>query len=199
MRYSGILAQLQFLGYTLLQASNFFGSEKDLAQASLLIGQVCCNLDDLQDQPGCLRFSLETSGRLDLLYPWLADARVHFILKTYLCCQSLMVSFVRLREPLLGYGLQKLHRDWHASNSRSRCELFISLDSVDIHDGAIELQSFDGQSQILLQMNPGDLLIMDSTLLHRGTLNTSGKRRRVIDVQLRSAVSNCQHGVCCII
>lgn len=199
MKCSNILAQLQFFGYTLLSSSNFFGSEEAFAQVSLLISHICCDLNDLQDQPGCLRFSLDTSGRLDLLYPWIADSRINSILQAYLCCQSLMVNFVRFREPLLGYGLQKLHRDWHASSSRSRCELFISLDSVDVHNGAIELQSFDGQSQILLQMNPGDLLIMDSTLLHRGTLNTSGKRRRLIDVQLCKAVSNRQYGISCII
>jgi hypothetical protein len=192
------LNELLIDGYILLSKDIFFANQSCISSALTSIHCLYERLDDLGDQPGCRRAAMDALGRVDLLYPWIANQLSLDVIRGYFHCHRLLINFVRIREPIRDSGAQELHRDWHANEPRSHCELFIALDHINYANGAVEVHSLNGRSRMLVNMNAGDLLIMDSTVQHRGTLNSSGMRRRLLDVQISACSESCAHAISCI-
>ena len=103
------------------------------------------------------------------------------------------LSSLNTREPKPGQGQQKLHADWgalapdepfHVANC-----LWV-LDGMDPTNGATRLVPGSHRTigpiadphpeQIVATLAPGDALFMNAHTRHGGTINTSGRRRRVI-------------------
>lgn len=103
------------------------------------------------------------------------------------------LSSLNAREPKPGQGHQGLHADWgelkagepfHVANS------LWALDGMDADNGATRVvpgshRSIGGiadphPDQILALADPGDVVFMNAHTRHGGTVNTSGRRRRVI-------------------
>ena len=110
------------------------------------------------------------------------------------------LSSLNTREPKPGQGHQGLHADWgelkpgepfHVANS-----LWV-LDGMDAGNGATRLVPGSHRitggiadphpDQILAIAEPGDVLFMNAHTRHGGTVNTNGRRRRVIHAYFTGA------------
>jgi hypothetical protein len=98
------------------------------------------------------------------------------------------------REPLPGGGQQGLHRDFSAQRPGDTVNALAFLDDYGPNNGATRLvpgthrpqpdaPAFDLNDEsrsIQLAGQAGDVLVFDADLLHAGSLNSSGVRRRSI-------------------
>lgn len=108
--------------------------------------------------------------------------------------ERFFLSQVEGREPLLGGGLQKLHRDLSAHRSGDTVHALAYFDDYGPGNGAtrIVLRShrpaqgdpqfdFNDESRsVQLSGRAGDILVFDADLVHAGSLNSTGARRRSI-------------------
>lgn len=137
-----------------------------------------------QDQPGCIRYYLCGIDVKELLNLWLKNHILSSLVFDYFGTKNLQVNFYRYREPVYGRGMQRLHYDWLPSHSEKRLELFIAFDSTTLENGCTQVVNRLTNQLEYLPLKEGSVLILDSKLLHRGTRNRSGERRRIIDVQI---------------
>ena len=116
------------------------------------------------------------------------------------------ISSINMREPMPG-NLQDFHIDWIPRNKES--DLYTSflafyyVDSVTIENGptaiipkshtwlgwpnqSMSLKTEEQLKSINITADAGDLLIFNSNLIHRGTINKSLKSRKAIVVTYRS-------------
>ncbi|UQS18126.1 phytanoyl-CoA dioxygenase family protein [Pseudomonas sp. HS6] len=108
--------------------------------------------------------------------------------------ERFFLSQVEGREPLAGGGHQQLHRDLSAQRPGDTVNALVYLDEYGPENGATRIVSgshrpasgeppfdFTDESQSeQLTGNAGDILIFDADLIHAGSLNTTGARRRTL-------------------
>lgn len=80
--------------------------------------------------------------------------------------------------------MQRLHYDWPPTHPEKRLELFIAFDSITLANGCTQISDRLTNKLECMPLTEGSVLMLDSKLLHRGTRNRSGERRRLIDVQI---------------
>ena len=94
------------------------------------------------------------------------------------------VNFIRYREPKHQDGLQSWHIDWQENHRRERIEVFIALDDTYEANGCTQIKFSAEESIFYAAMSAGSVLVMDSTIEHRGGLNKTGMPRRLLDIQI---------------
>lgn len=106
--------------------------------------------------------------------------------------EDFFLSQVEGREPLAGHGHQRLHRDLNLRRPGDTVHVMAFFDDYGPHNGGTRFvpgthrpvtgePAFDFLDESRsLQPNgtAGDLLVFDSDLVHAGSLNVSGDRRR---------------------
>lgn len=105
--------------------------------------------------------------------------------------QPFFLGQVEGREPLPGGGFQALHRDGSDPGRTQTVSVLVFLDPFGPDNGATRVVSGShrgpgldlapGEAEdraIVVQGHAGDILVFDVNLLHGGTLNRSGARRR---------------------
>lgn len=106
--------------------------------------------------------------------------------------ERFFLSQVEGREPLAGGGHQQLHRDLSAQRPGDIANALAFLDDYGPENGATRIvpgshrpdpgappfDLTDESQSVQLSGSAGDILVFDVDLLHAGSLNTSGTRRR---------------------
>ena len=108
--------------------------------------------------------------------------------------ERFFLSQVEGREPLGGHGHQTLHRDLSAQRPGDTVNALIYLDDYGPDNGATRIVSgthrpapdsppfddLDESGSVQLKGQAGDILVFDADLVHAGSLNPSGSRRRTL-------------------
>jgi ectoine hydroxylase-related dioxygenase (phytanoyl-CoA dioxygenase family) len=108
--------------------------------------------------------------------------------------ERFFLSQVEGREPLAGGGYQKLHRDLSAQQPGDTVNALAYFDDYGPENGATRIVpgshrpaqgeppfDFDDESQsVQLSGSAGDILVFDADLVHAGSRNLTGARRRTI-------------------
>jgi len=95
------------------------------------------------------------------------------------------------RDPELGGGAQNLHRDWLVMGApTSIISGFAFLDDFDAENGATRIQPGThrdalAHGDIVVSGHAGDILLLDAHVLHCGTRNLSGRKRRSLHMSFR--------------
>ncbi len=104
------------------------------------------------------------------------------------------LSQVEGREPLMGGGHQQLHRDLSAQRPGDTVSALAYFDDYGLENGATRivpgshrpaqgepLFNFNDESgSVQLSGSAGDILVFDADLVHAGSMNSTGARRRSI-------------------
>ncbi len=118
---------------------------------------------------------------------------------------DIKVGALDMREPKKGCGLQGLHIDWIPNKSEDEktqnIVAMIFLDDADESNGHIRIvpkthkktgwieenqdQTSSHPDQMYQDVKKSGIVLMDGTLWHSGTTNTSGKRRRALFLDIR--------------
>ena len=135
----------------------------------------------LNDQPGSIRYNLD--GLVNTFFINIFDIQpISFFLQNFFNTSLIYIRYVRFRNPILNEGEQEFHIDWDEKSRIKRLEFFFVLDEMNIDNGCIEVMNDNNVTSI---STPAcSVLLFDSTILHRGTKNTSGKQRRIVSCQL---------------
>jgi ectoine hydroxylase-related dioxygenase (phytanoyl-CoA dioxygenase family) len=108
--------------------------------------------------------------------------------------ERFFLSQVEGREPLAGGGFQKLHRDLSAQRPGDTVNALAYFDDYGPENGATRIVTgshrpaqgeppfdFEDESQaVQLSGAAGDILVFDADLMHAGSRNPTGARRRTI-------------------
>ncbi|MEO5560875.1 MAG: phytanoyl-CoA dioxygenase family protein [Dokdonella sp.] len=108
--------------------------------------------------------------------------------------ERFFLSQVEGREPLAGGGHQELHRDLSAQRPGDTVNALAFFDDYNAENGATRIvrgshryaqnepafDIHDESRSVQLLGSAGDILVFDADLLHAGSLNASGARRRSI-------------------
>ncbi len=108
--------------------------------------------------------------------------------------ERFFLSQVEGREPLAGGGHQRLHRDLSAQRPGDMANALVYFDDYGPENGATRIVpgshrpeqgeppfDFNDESRsVQLSGSAGDILVFDVDLVHAGSLNSSGARRRAI-------------------
>lgn len=108
--------------------------------------------------------------------------------------EGFFLSQVEGREPLHGGGHQKLHRDLSAQRPGDTAIAIAYFDDYGPENGATrivpgshrpapnepEFDFNDESKSVQISGSAGDILVFDADLVHAGSLNTTGARRRTI-------------------
>ncbi|BCA27832.1 phytanoyl-CoA dioxygenase family protein [Metapseudomonas otitidis] len=121
--------------------------------------------------------------------------------------ERFFLAQVEGREPLPNGGRQRLHRDFSAERPGDTVNALVFLDDYGPDNGATRLipgshrpdlaappVDFDDESHaIQLSGSAGDILVFDADLIHAGSLNRLGSRRRTLLVAYFAAPLYAQH------
>jgi len=108
--------------------------------------------------------------------------------------ERFFLSQVEGREPLINGGHQQLHRDLSAQRPGDTVNVLVYLDDYGPENGATRIvpgshrpapgelafDFTDESRSVQLTGSAGDILIFDADLIHAGSLNSSGARRRTL-------------------
>lgn len=102
--------------------------------------------------------------------------------------ERFFLAQVEGREPLPGGGEQALHRDYSAQRPGDTVLAIVFLDDYGPANGATrivpgshrraDIDCSDTSQAVQLSGRAGDVLVFDADLVHAGSLNVSGARRR---------------------
>lgn len=106
--------------------------------------------------------------------------------------ERFFLSQVEGREPLAGFGHQKLHRDLSAQRPGDTAIALAYFDDYSAGNGATRIvpgshraaqgeTGFDFNDEsgsVQISGSAGDILVFDADLVHAGSLNSTGARRR---------------------
>jgi ectoine hydroxylase-related dioxygenase (phytanoyl-CoA dioxygenase family) len=172
--------------YKLIKACDV-GLSKDLKPSIESIKQRLDTFSCIDDQPGAIRYHLDDEEFVWLLLPWIEALPMRSFISDFFATNNFFITYVRCRSPLKNQGQQKYHRDWFTP--KERLEVFIAVDGVNQENGPLEVSTSNKTSRIIV-MDPGDICILDSETLHRGTRNISGKTRRLISLHIASQLKD---------
>lgn len=108
--------------------------------------------------------------------------------------ERFFLSQVESREPLANGGHQQLHRDLSAQRPGDTVNALVYLDDYGPENGATRIVTgshrpaldeppfdfTDESRSVQLTGNVADILIFDADVIHAGSLNASGARRRTL-------------------
>lgn len=171
-------------GFVVIDTSDFFGYDFDDQSYRLALDALLDSLTPVDDQAGALRYHLSGQSIGDFLDPWLYCPGLNEAAQIILESRALQLNYIRYREPYFGQGLQKLHRDWNIDHSQKRLEMFVAFDFVKADNGCTQVIDKVTGFLVPVVLNPGSVALIDSTVLHRGTRNRSGDRRRMVSLQI---------------
>lgn len=106
-----------------------------------------------------------------------------------LIAERSFLAQVQGREPLAGAGHQWLHRDLSAQRPGDTVNALVYLDDYGPANGATRIvpashrPAFDFNDEsgtVQLSGTAGDILVFDADLVHAGSLNVTGARRRTL-------------------
>ncbi len=102
--------------------------------------------------------------------------------------ERFFLAQVEGREPLAGGGHQGLHRDFSAQRPGDTVLAIAFLDDYGYENGATRIvpgshrndlvDLYDASQAIQVSGNAGDILVFEADLVHAGSLNVAGARRR---------------------
>ena len=118
---------------------------------------------------------------------------------------DIKVCGLNFREPQKGTGYQKIHMDWKPRKKKSEkfagIVAMIYFDNTNTQNGATRLipkthlkkdwpekyinVNIRNKKEIIPKINAGDILILNLNLWHAGSNNISGKRRRMIMLNIK--------------
>ena len=121
--------------------------------------------------------------------------------------EDFFLAQVEGREPLPGDGHQALHRDLSAQRPGDTVLAMAYLDDFGPFNGATRLvpgthrpaadqaaRDLEDESRALqLEGKAGDVLVFDADLVHAGSLNVSGARRRSLLINYMAQTLHAQH------
>jgi hypothetical protein len=171
-------------GFVIIESTVFHKQAYDQSIWRNRLDALLSALEPVDDQIGSLRYHLSGPAIEQLLEPWLCCKAIESLSLAVIGCDQLQVNYIRYREPLYGRGLQKLHRDWDSGHPGGRLEMFIAFDKVTSENGCTELIDYMTGTKASIYLEPGSVLLINSSVLHRGTRNRSGRRRRVVSLQI---------------
>jgi hypothetical protein len=175
---------LEKKGFAILDCKIFDLNKSKLSTLNEQLETLIKNLDMVHDQPGALRYHLDSINTVNLIKPWLNNEILSSSISYFFETSDLKIKYIRLREPIRGLGLQKWHYDWHFNSHEKRLELFILFDQMNEKNGCTEIKNIESGNIERIIASEGSLILMDSRVYHRGTRNRSGERRRVISLQI---------------
>lgn len=176
--------ELNSHGYLKIVASVFFHKPFNSVVWRQDLDSLLATLNPVDDQPGALRYHLSGQKVENFLGPWLTSSTLKALGQSVFGSDQMQVNYIRYREPLYGRGLQRLHRDWENKHNQRRLEVFIAFDNVTPANGCMEILDLVTGTPTSITLEPGCALVLDSSVLHRGTRNHNGQRRRVISLQI---------------
>ena len=145
------------------------------------------------DQPGAQRRHIEHDEFLEATHRFLRQTGADKILSQYFKSKRLRVNYVRARNPLRFKGKQTFHRDdLMLKGGRSLIECFFFMSDVTALSGGIEYAKIVSLGRIgaspkninRVHAKRGDLLLIKSQILHRGTTRYSKKSRWILSFQV---------------
>ena len=172
-----------------LSALSFHKKYFDICQGEIATGA------EMGDQPGAQRRYIESPSFLDATYRFLKLTKTNSILCQYFKSQTLKINYIRARNPIRFEGKQKFHRDASVFKSRiSSIECFLFMSDVGALSGGLEYaqNTIDGRLSVSPKnlkrktANKGDLLLIKSHILHRGTTRFSDRCRWILSFQVDS-------------
>ena len=118
---------------------------------------------------------------------------------------DIKIGALDMREPKKAAGLQDFHIDWIPKKSQNdpieNIICFIFLDATNKENGCIRVvpktqkkigwieehlqNKCSHPDEKILEVKESDIVLMDGTLWHSGTINTNGNRRRVLYMDIR--------------
>jgi len=184
--------ELKWSGATLLPLSglsalSFHKKYFDICQSEIATGA------EVGDQPGAQRRYIESPSFLDATYRFLKFTKTNHILSQYFKSQKLKINYIRARNPIRFEGKQKFHRDDSIFKSRmSSIECFVFMSDVSALSGGVEYaqNTMNGRLSVSPKnlkrqtANKGDLLLIKSQILHRGTTRFSDRCRWILSFQI---------------
>lgn len=176
--------QLEKNGFAILDKNIFDLNKSKLSVLSEQLETLTKKLDVANDQSGALRYYLDSVDTVNLIKPWLKNRILSSSISYFFETSELKIKYIRFREPIRGLGLQKWHCDWHFNSHEKRLELFILFDQMNEKNGCTEIKKIGNGCIEKIMASEGSLILMDSRVLHRGTRNRSGERRRVVSLQI---------------
>jgi hypothetical protein len=171
-------------GFEVIDRSIFWPSETSMNAAKKRVLSLAQSYELKFDQPGCVRRYLDDKRFLSVVSGWLLNPIFENMMTSYFRSNELAINFIRYREPKAQAGLQSWHIDWKENHRRQRIEVFIALDDTHEANGCTQIKFSAGDSIYYAAMSAGSVLVMDSTIEHRGGLNKSGRPRRLLDIQI---------------
>jgi len=186
--------ELNVFGATLLPLSKIFPFSCHQTYVKLCNKYIKDGIE-IGDQPGAQRRYIDSEEFLKASNRFLKITQTNHIFFKYFKNNSFKINYIRGRNPLQFEGNQKFHRDDTIYKSKlSHLECFFFLSDINMLSGGIEYvrNRSNGHAQISPKnifrviAKRGDLLIMKSQTLHRGTTRFSNKSRWVISFQVQS-------------
>lgn len=160
---------------------------KDLQSSIESIKQRLETAPCIDDQPGAIRYHLDNEEFVWLLLPWMEALPMRNFIANFFATNDFFITYIRCRSPLKHQGQQKFHRDWFTP--KERLEVFIAVDGINQENGPLEVRTSSKTSRLVV-MDPGDICILDSETLHRGTRNISGNKRLLISLHIASQLKD---------
>lgn len=142
------------------------------------------NEKPVDDQPGSVRYYLNDEFYSSLVCPWLSSNPFQNLCKHLFKERDIYIMYLRSRNPNHLEGEQSFHSDWDPDCPGERLEIFIALDDIRCDNGPIEIKTSSHVESFTINCYAGSLIVIDSTLLHRGTMNLSGASRQVVGGQV---------------
>ena len=193
-RISHYSHKLNVFGATLLPLSNIFAFSYHQTYVKLCNNHIKGGIE-IGDQPGAQRRYIDNEEFLNATKRFLKITQSERLFFKYFKNTNFKINYIRGRNPLQFEGKQKFHRDDTIYKSKlSHLECFFFLSDINLLSGGIEYarNRSNGHPQISPKnicrviAKRGDLLIMKSQTLHRGTTRFSCKSRWVISFQVQS-------------
>lgn len=190
------LQELDRFGATLLPLSELSAFSYHKAYFEICRSQIVFGTE-AGDQPGAQRRHIESSDFLDATYRFLKLTKTSQILSRYFKSDNLKINYIRARNPLRFDGKQKFHRDDIVyKSSPSLIECFFFMSDVSALSGGIEYARNATSGHLAVSpknirrvhAKNGDLLLIKSQILHRGTTRFSEKSRWILSFQIKNGL-----------
>lgn len=146
-----------------------------------LINEISLKKNILNDQPGAERYNLNELANSNFVQLFQKNI-LNTFLKNYFQSSFIVLRYLRFRNPLLGQGEQELHVDWYKNHKFKRLEFFFLLDDMTLDNGCLRIKNEN--NIVNIEASSGDVILIDSSIEHGGSNNSSGLNRRVVSCQI---------------
>jgi len=195
-KFIGVLKKLTLNGYVVLDADIFDLKILEISNLKKQLEELVGQFNEANDQSGSLRYHLDSTDTIELIKPWLNNRVLCNVISYYFEPLELKIKYIRLREPIKGFGLQKWHYDWDFHSHEKRLEMFILFDDMKEKNGCTEIKNTTSGIIEKIIATEGSVLLMDSSTIHRGTRNRSGERRRLLSLHISPRLDSDDRKIC---